>query len=208
MNTRQALAVAFLAFAIATPATADPINITNFTAPKSGGVSTDLDAYGGLWAWTSYSPTDPASRTLSVNISNTASDYLQEVNISPLIDITGGNYLRLTGAWNQLGNDGHFTVSLGLGPVATADFTYGQFAGGSHEIYAPLVWNPSRFDNMVNQWQLVGAGSSSSAWGEFQLTNMAVTVTSVPEPSTMVMVGIGLGYAGWAALRRRRSAVT
>lgn len=154
--------------------------ITDFT---SGAIS----AGGGIGQW------GFASRTLGVALSNRPSDCLQHFGF-PAIDMAGGTAIRLTESWFPDGDSGCFLLDLlNNGTLATrATFTYDQFASGPPTIEAAVT---SLQGSLVDQWQLVGNGSSASAFGDLQLT--AMSVVTAPEPATpcMVLVGLACGHA-------------
>lgn len=174
------------------------IVITDFTAGN-------ILPFGGTWLW------DSANRDLGVYSSNTTSDYLfQTYGVLDHKNIAGATHLQLTGQWTPAGGgnppDGHFFIDLiNNGTLlARANYTYGQFVSGMVTVAAPLAWEPSVPTTTMDQWQLIGNGNSSAAFGDFNLTNMVAT-SAVPEidpsgmGSVLALVGVVLGL-----LERRR----
>lgn len=153
-----------------------------------------ITAQGNAWVWTS------GQRTLTVGGSNTSNDYLELLRIIPAIDITGGTALRLTGSWFPNGDSGSFLVDLLYeGTLVTrATLTFDQFASGPKSLEAALSPLPG---SLIDQWQLVGNGSSAAAFGDLELTGMSVV--TVPEPATNLMALTGLAWGGFLSGRGR-----
>lgn len=186
-----ALAVALALASVTASATTVPI--TDFTAGN-------IAPFGGVWLW------DSQDRDLGVYSSNTTSDYLfQTYGVLDHKNIAGATYLELTAKWTPAGGgnpaDGQFFIDLiNNGTLlARANYTYGQFASGTVTVAAPLAWEPSVPTTIMDQWQLVGNGNSSAAFGDFTLTNMV----AVPEPSTTCLSLVGLACGGFSVFRRR-----
>lgn len=177
-------------------ASASTVTITDFTAGN-------IAPFGSTWQW------DSQSRNLGVYSSNTNADYLyQTYGVLDHKDIAGTTYLQLTAQWTPAGGgnppDGQFFIDLiNNGTLlARANYTYGQFVSGMVAVSAPLVWEPSVPTTFMDQWQLIGNGNSSAAFGDLTLTNMV----AVPEPSTCIMALAGLASVGFSTWRRRKQA--
>lgn len=179
-------------------ASAGTVVITDFTAGN-------IAPFGGTWQW------DSANRDLAVYLSNTTNDYLfQTYGSGDHKDIAGATYLQLTGQWSPAGGgnpaDGRFFIDLinNGNLLARANYTYGQFASGMVTVSAPLAWQSPVPTTIMDQWQLIGNGFSSSAFGDFSLRNM-VTTSAVPEidpagmGSILALVGGAMGL-----IERRR----
>ncbi len=189
-----ALAVALALTSVMASAT--NVTITDFTAGN-------IAPFGSAWQW------DSPSRDLGVYGSNTNADYLyQTYGMLDHKNIAGATYLQLTAQWTPAGggnpSDGHFFIDLiNNGTLlARANYTYGQFVSGMVAVSAPLIWEPSVPTTSMDQWQLVGNGNSSAAFGDFTLTNMV----AVPEPSTCIMALAGLACGGYSMFHRRKEA--
>ena len=179
-------------------ASAGTVVITDFTAGN-------IAPFGNVWQW------DSANRDLAVYLSNTTSDYLYQTYGSfDHKNIAGATFLQLTGQWIPAGGgnptDGRFFIDLinNGALLARANYTYGQFASGMVTVSAPLAWDPSAPTTSMDQWQLIGNGLSSSAFGDFYLRNMVAT-SAVPEidPAGMGSV-LGLVAGALGLLERRR----
>ena len=189
-----ALAVSLAIASVTASATTVPI--TDFTAGN-------ITPFGGVWLW------DSQNRDLGVYSSNTTNDYLyQTYGVLDHKNIAGATALQLTGQWTPAGGgnpvDGHFFIDLiNNGTLlARANYTYGQFVTGTVTVSAPLIWEPSVPTTFMDQWQLVGNGNSSAAFGDLTLTNLV----AVPEPSTCIMALASLASVVFSTWRRRKQA--
>ena len=180
------------------------VQITDFTL--TGGTSS-ITASGGDWVW------DQSPGELLVPTQNTSSDYLfGQITNGQGRDIVGAQSMRLTAAWTPGSSspNGEFTVQLlNQGDLkASALYRFGDFSGGQPVIKS-LTWttNPS-VTTVVDQWQIVGNGNSSSANGALVLTNMSVsTSAAVPEidpGSASAALAVLFGSLGLVERNRRR----
>ena len=120
--------------------------------------------------------------------------------------------MRLTAAWTPGSSspNGEFTVQLlNQGALkASALYRFGDFSGGQIVIKS-LTWttNPS-VSTVIDQWQIVGNGNSSSVNGALVLTNMSVsTSAAVPEidpGSASAALAVLFGSLGLVERNRRR----
>lgn len=190
------------------------VQITDFTAGTSGGGS-NINVYGGVWAWTPYQSGTAANSTRILDVTgNSSANYLAEEGIFPGKTITSGTALLLTADWTQDLSDGHFKIDLSNsgGLVASGTFTYGQFdvVPGLNTVTVPLTWNPTRGSDDVTQWYLIGNGANNfTPYGELRLTEMAVLTSSPSGVPEIDPAGIGsvlaLATGTLGILERRRS---
>ena len=201
--SRVLAVMAAIAVAAGPRAEAGIVQISDFTL--TGGTSS-ITAFGD-WNW------DQLDRERTVPTQNTSSDYLfGQITNGQGRDIVGAQSMRLTAAWTPVSSspNGEFTVQLlNQGALkASALYRFGDFAGGQTVIQS-LTWttNPS-VTTVVDQWQIVGNGNSSSANGALVLTNMSVsTSAAVPEidpGSASAALAVLFGSLGLVERNRRR----
>jgi hypothetical protein len=175
---------------LAAPARA--VTITDF-----GG---NTSASGGVWTWI------PSTKTLQT-FDNTSGNYLFQTSGAPLADITGGQFVSITGnlVLSDTTGPGDFTLRLSNNSttIATASFSYSQFAGGPITVTSPLTFTGGTSNPIIDQWYIEGNGNPATYLGEITFTEMVV---SVPEPSTCAMALAGLACGGYSLFRRRKRA--
>lgn len=201
--SRVLAVMAAIAVAAGPRAEAGIVQISDFTL--TGGTSSITAS--GDWVW------DQSTRELLLPTQNTSSDYLfGQITNGQGRDIVGAQSMRLTAAWTPGSSspNGEFTVELlnQSALKASAVYRFGDFAGGQTVIKS-LTWttNPS-VTTLVDQWQIVGNGNSSSARGALVLTNMSVsTSAAVPEidpGSASAALAVLFGSLGLLERNRRR----
>jgi hypothetical protein len=192
--------VAALVVTAAPRAEAGIVQITDFS-----GSNGSIGPHGGDWTW------NQGTQVLDVG-PNDPDDYLfQQISAITYPDIAGAQTMILSGNWTPLDNtipDGNFIVRLlNTGQLkVSASFSYSEFAGGQ-TVFKALTWDPSAVNTTVDQWELKGAGNSDQVFGSFNLTNLSVSTSAVPEidpASANAALAMLFGSLGLIERRSRR----
>jgi hypothetical protein len=118
---------------------------------------------------------------------------LTDLTVSYATQRTGTGFNSQVWSWSTDGST--FTDFQTLDSIPTAFAN----AGGN-----PIFSGPAALDNAATAFLRVTFDGATASNGNNRLDN--ITLTAVPEPSTVVLAAAGVGLAGFAARRRLRKA--
>ncbi|MFM9064119.1 MAG: hypothetical protein ACKOOI_13980 [Pirellula sp.] len=199
----------------AVPANAGFVLITDFNTNTNGQTITGANGWADYTFDSGYGTWTILSNTPSDNIYGSRSDS---------INVAGALGVRLTGALDYTSglsatNPGHFQVALvsrNVNQHAIADFTFWEFKpttpGTDVSVFKPFSFISPGFDYTdVIQFWIAGNGNPSSvAPGEMYVNKLETSdsLSSVPEPSSLLIATSMLGIGGLRRIFKKRKKVT